>query len=104
MAFILVMMAAMKIPLPVTTATSQTVPCVGMEVSVLKLSVFVMVIQPVVQTALMNQIPGRNAHIAQRRATFPAQVFLIFVQSFVIERQLVQISGMNSSLPVIPKM
>ena len=62
---------------------------------------FVMVMQKVAQTALMNQIPGRNALIAQKRVTFPAQVFLIFVQSFAMERQLVQISGMNYSLPAI---
>ena len=56
------------------------------------------------KTALMNQIPGQIAHIAQRRVGCPAQVFLIFVQSFAMERQLVQISGMNLSLPVNPKL
>ena len=47
---------------------------------------------------------GPIARIAQRKVASPAQVFLRIVQHFVMEKQLVQIFGMNYFLLVILKL
>ena len=96
-----VMMAAMNLPLSVTTALGQALPCAGTAAGVFLLHIFVMDML-LVGTALTSQIPGRIARIAQRRATCPAQVFLATVQSFATEGQLVQMLGMNYFLRASP--
>ena len=99
--FIIAMMAAMKFPLCVTTAIGQASPCAGTAAVALRLRVFAEDILCVV-TALTSPILGQIAQSAQRRASCPAQVFLGTVQSFVMVMQLVQMLGMNYSLPVKP--
>ena len=100
---IVVMISAMSFPPHVTTVDGLALPCAGMAAIVLRLLGFVMVILIVV-TALTNQILGQIATIAQRGVAYPAQVFLVTVESFAMESQHVQIGGMNYYQPASPKL
>ena len=104
MAFIkTVMMAVMKILLPVATAISvQTMnlchmPCAGTAAPVLQQTFVVMVLGLTALMVLMNLTHIPIVTIAQRRAISPAQVFLGIVESSVTARQHAQINGMKYS-------
>ena len=97
------MMAAMITPPSVTTATGQALPCAGTAVDALRYQNFVGVLV-IAQTALTTLTLGQIAHIAQRRAACPAQVFLVTVQSFVTDGLHVQMLGMSCSQHAGPKL
>ena len=79
----IVMMAAKKILLFVTTVASQALPYAGTAAGVLQQSGLVMAIMTV-STDLMSQILIPDVRLAQKRALCPAQVFLEIAESFVM--------------------
>ena len=94
-------MAVMNFPLSVTIVAGQALPYAGTAAGVFQLSIFATKVL-IVQMALTNPILGRIAIFAQTRAACPAQDFLIFVQSCVMDKLLVQMRGMNYSPPASP--
>ena len=95
-----VMMAVIKILLPVATALAdQTVPFAGTAIRVLRQNTVVMASFTAVM-ALMNLTHILNVIIAQRKVVCPVQAFLATVESFVMASQRVQISGTSYFPPV----
>ena len=104
------MIAVIKILLLATTAVNQasgvTVPCAGTAAHVLLIQSLIRCCHIVVMVtliavmALMNLTHIPSVIIAQRRAIYPAQVFLGTVENFVMAMPSVQTSGMNYSPPV----
>ena len=95
MACMIVMMAAMKIRLSVTTAPAQALPCAEMAASVFKQSGLVTVVLLPVLTDLINLIFIPIAYFAQKRALCPAQVFQGIVQRYVTAGPRAQTIGMS---------
>ena len=96
---ILVMMVVMKIHLSVTTATAQALPCAGTAACVLGKVRLAGVLSPVL-TDLMNPMFTPVATIAQRRALYPAQVFLGTVQRYATASPRAQTDG-TSFFPLV---
>ena len=93
----LAMMAAMNIRLSVTTAPVQALPCAGTAAFVLIRQKGLVTVMLSVLTALMNPILILVASFAQRRALYPAQVFLRTVQRYATANPLAQTGGMSFS-------
>ena len=105
-----VTMAVTKILLYVVIAANQacmvTMPCAGTAARVLLIQSLircchnVVIVTLIAVMVLMNLTHILSVIIAQRRAIYPAQVFLGTVENFVMAMPRVQTSGMNYSQPV----
>ena len=95
MARILAMITAMNIRPSVTTALVQALPCAGMAACVLIRQKVLVTVMSTVPTALMNPILILVASFAQRRALYPAQVFLRTVQRCATASPHAQTNGMS---------